>query len=192
MIHYIIFTDERQQDEEDHVGESAEHVSRVLLIGAGATVIGDLWAVAAQRTLNMPLPDWALVGRWFGHLARGTVSHENIAKAPPVRGERVLGWIGHYAIGVAFAALLVEVWGLDWARSPILLPALIVGWLTLAAPFLAMQPAMGNGFAASKSPNPAKARLRSLVTHSVFGIGLYVAAVAVAALFDVPGAPIRG
>jgi hypothetical protein len=174
------------------VGEAAEFMSRVLLIGAGATAIGDLWALVARRTLNMPLPDWGLVGRWFGHLGRGTVRHENIASAPPVRGEQALGWIGHYAIGIAFAALLLGIAGLQWARSPTLLPAMIVGWLTLAAPFFVMQPAMGNGFAASKTPNPAKARLRSLLTHSVFGLGLYVVAVAVAALFAFPSALIDG
>jgi hypothetical protein len=174
------------------VGESAEFSLRVLLIGAGATALGDLWALAAREVMKLPSPDWSLVGRWFGHLARGTVAHENIAKSPPVRGEQVLGWIGHYAIGIAFAALLVGTAGLDWARSPTLLPALITGWLTLAAPFLLMQPAMGNGFAASKAPNPARARLRSLLTHSVFGIGLYVAALAVATLCDFSGAPMEG
>jgi hypothetical protein len=37
-----------------------------------------------------------------------------------------------------------------------------------------MQPAFGLGVAASKTPNPNKARLKSLMTHTVFGVGLYV------------------
>ncbi|WP_264346966.1 DUF2938 domain-containing protein [Rheinheimera sp. MM224] len=37
-----------------------------------------------------------------------------------------------------------------------------------------MQPALGSGIAASKTPSPAKARLKSLLTHSVFGLGLYL------------------
>lgn len=127
----------------------------------------------------MPGPDWGLVGRWFGHIARGRLVHESIARTPPVAGERALGWLGHYAIGIFFAALLVAVGGLDWARNPTLPPALIVGWLTLAAPFLLMQPAMGTGVAASRTPSPAKARLRSAMTHTVFGLALYVAATAV-------------
>jgi hypothetical protein len=36
-----------------------------------------------------------------------------------------------------------------------------------------MQPGMGAGIAASKTPNPNVARLRSIVTHTVYGIGLY-------------------
>ena len=164
------------------MGEETEFILQVLLIGVGATAFGDLWAVAAQRIFNVAAPDWGLVGRWFGHLARGKVRHESIARSPPVAGERALGWIGHYAIGIAFAALLVGVWGVEWARSPSLLPALTVGWLTLAAPFFVMQPAMGGGIAASRSPSPAKARLRSLITHTVFGVGLFVAAVAAASI----------
>jgi len=51
--------------------------------------------------------------------------------------------------------------GLDWAREPRLLPALIVGLFTVVAPFFVMQPGMGAGIAAAKTPNPTAARLRS-------------------------------
>ncbi|MGL4962857.1 MAG: DUF2938 family protein [Inquilinus sp.] len=48
-----------------------------------------------------------------------------------------------------------------------------------------MQPALGVGIAASKTPNLTAARLRSLMTHAAFGLGLYLAARLTAAL---PGA----
>jgi Protein of unknown function (DUF2938) len=38
-----------------------------------------------------------------------------------------------------------------------------------------MQPGMGAGIAASRTPRPAVARLHSLVTHGIFGLGLYAA-----------------
>jgi hypothetical protein len=158
------------------MAETAETSLRILLIGVGATALTDLWSLFASRVLGMKGADWTLVGRWFGHMPRGKLVHDDIAKAPPVAGERVLGWLGHYAIGVAFAGLLVLVWGAEWTRSPTLLPALLVGWLTLAAPLLLMQPAMGAGLAASRTPKPHRARLRSLLTHTVFGLALYVAA----------------
>jgi hypothetical protein len=50
---------------------------------------------------------------------------------------------------------------------------LLVGVATVAAPFLVMQPGMGAGIAASRTPRPGAARLQSLVTHTVFGLGLY-------------------
>ena len=56
---------------------------------------------------------------------------------------------------------------------PTLVPALTVSSATLVAPFLVMQPAMGAGIAASKTPRPNVARLRSIVTHTAYGFGLY-------------------
>jgi hypothetical protein len=90
--------------------------------------------------------------------------------------ESAIGWTAHYLIGIAFAAILLASFGLDWARHPTIWPALVVGIGTVAAPFLIMQPGMGTGIAASRTPNPSAARLRSLVAHAVFGIGLYVTA----------------
>ncbi|MCZ3133241.1 DUF2938 domain-containing protein, partial [Acinetobacter baumannii] len=51
--------------------------------------------------------------------------------------------------------------------------ALIVGLASVVFPFLLMQPGMGAGIAARRTPRPGVARLRSLVTHAVFGLGLY-------------------
>jgi hypothetical protein len=103
--------------------------------------------------------------------------HDNIAEASPIPGEHIIGWSAHYAIGITWAALLLAIWGLDWARHPTPLPALIVGLVTLVAPFFIMQPGMGTGIAASKTPSPNVARLKSIVSHTVYGIGLYGSAV---------------
>jgi len=51
-----------------------------------------------------------------------------------------------------------------------------------AFPFFIMQPSFGLGIVASRTPKPTQARLKSLVTHTVFGIGLYVCALAVSCL----------
>jgi len=42
-----------------------------------------------------------------------------------------------------------------------------------------MQPAFGFGVAAAKLPNPNLARLRSLLTHTIYGLGLYLGAMLV-------------
>jgi hypothetical protein len=153
--------------------ELATHAAPV---GIGATAFLDLWALARHRLNRVPLPDYGLVGRWFAYMPRGRFRHEAISRSPPIRGEAVIGWTAHYAIGVAFAALLLAACGLEWLARPTPAPALIVGIGTAAAPFLLMQPGMGAGFFASRTPNPRAARIRSLVTHVVFGVGLYVAA----------------
>ena len=55
-----------------------------LVMGVGATVLVDLWAIARRRAFKIPLPDYGLVGRWFAHLARGRFRHKSIAVAPAV------------------------------------------------------------------------------------------------------------
>jgi hypothetical protein len=146
-----------------------------LFIGVGATALLDLSAVVRKRLFGTAPPDYGLVGRWFAHMAQGRFRHDSIAASSPVRGERVVGWTAHYLIGIAFASVLLAIWGVDWARHPTIAPALIVGIGSVAAPFLLMQPGMGAGIAARRTPHPAAARLRSLVTHGIFGLGLYVA-----------------
>ncbi|WP_047249540.1 DUF2938 domain-containing protein [Chromobacterium subtsugae] len=145
-------------------------------IGVGATLLMDGWAWLQNRLLATSTLDYALVGRWIGHLARGKLSHPGIAKAAPIRGEALLGWSAHYLIGILFAALLLAIAGPEWARRPTLAPALLTGALTLAAPFLILQPGMGAGLAARNTPQPNAVRLRSLSAHMSFGIGLYASA----------------
>jgi hypothetical protein len=156
----------------------AQDLARVAFIGIGATAVMDLWLWLLKR-LHVPTLDFALVGRWVGHLARGRWSHVAIAKSAPVHGERALGWLTHYASGVAFAGLLVLLYGMAWTRSPTLMPALVVAIGTVLIPLFVMQPAMGAGIASSKTPTPWANRARSLLTHAVFGAGLYLAAVAI-------------
>ncbi|MDP2033523.1 MAG: DUF2938 domain-containing protein [Polaromonas sp.] len=155
------------------------NAAHIALIGMGATAFMDAWLLLLQR-LGVPTLKVAMIGRWAGHWRRGTWQHAAIAKAAPVRGELALGWLLHYASGITFAGLLAGLAGMDWARQPTLLPAMGVGIATVAAPWLVMQPAMGAGIAASRTPAPAKNRLRSLANHSVFGLGLYLAAVVLA------------
>ncbi len=150
---------------------------RGALIGAGAAALMDAWAWLSRLAFNSQGLDYALLGRWIGHFPRRRFFHERIAAAAPVRGERVLGWVAHYSIGVAFALPLLAIWGLEWARSPTVWPAVAVGLLTIVAPWFVMQPAMGAGIAASRAPNPAVTRARNVASHVVYGIGLYGSAV---------------
>jgi hypothetical protein len=99
-----------------------------LFIGAGATALMDLWAIARKRLLGIPPPDYGLVGRWLAHMAlNGRFRHDRISAAQAVRGERLIGWTAHYLTGIAFAALLPGIWGIAWVRQPTIGPALLVG-----------------------------------------------------------------
>ena len=58
----------------------------VVLIGIGATAIMDCWLFVLKR-LGAPTLNFALLGRWVGHLARGRLAHASIARAEPVAGD---------------------------------------------------------------------------------------------------------
>ena len=158
---------------------SIQDIGIVILIGVGATAFMDAWLLTLAR-FGVPTTNWALVGRWVGHMPKGRFAHASMANAPPVRGELAVGWMTHYAIGVGYALALMAFVGTEWASQPSLLPALLFGLVTVAAPLFVMQPAMGSGFAASKTASPMKTCLRSLANHGMFGVGLYAAAAALA------------
>jgi len=150
-----------------------ETIAETVVVGIGATALMDVWAVVLKRSIAFPPPNWALVGRWFAHLPRGKVFHDDIAAADPITNERAIGWAAHYAIGVFYAFILLAFTGPDWLASPTFLPAWVLGLVTVGAGWFLLQPGMGAGWMASKRPNAHKIRMLNLVAHTVFALGLY-------------------
>jgi Protein of unknown function (DUF2938) len=157
------------------MNEVAVLLAYALLIGVIATAVMDAWGAVRRSLFGTPTFNYGLVGRWLVYLTRGRFRHDPIAASPRVPHEQVIGWTAHYLLGIVFAASLFAIFGLDWVRAPTIGPALIIGVGSVAAPFLLMQPSMGMGVAASRTPRPSVARLQSLITHGIFGLGLYVA-----------------
>ena len=155
------------------MSELVGYLAGAVVAGVIATAVTDVWTIVRKRLFGKSLANHGRVGRWPLYMPRGRFRHHPIAASPPVQGERVIGWTAHYLIGIVFAAVLLAVWGIGWTGQPTIAPALIVGIGSVAAPFLLMQPGMGAGIAASRTPRPAAARLQSLVTHAIFGLGLY-------------------
>jgi hypothetical protein len=145
-----------------------------ILIGLGATLILDLWSLFLRYVFGITPSNFCLVGRWILYMPEGIFRHSNIGSAPQKRGECTVGWIAHYIIGITFAIGFATFTGSNWLQFPRLIPALIFGLISVSIPFFIMQPALGLGFAASKTSNPLQARVRTLTNHLVFGIGLYL------------------
>jgi hypothetical protein len=162
--------------------ELARFATFAIVMGAAGAALMDVWALILRRGWGIPTLDYALLGRWLGHMPKGRFVHDRIAVAAPVRGERVLGWVAHYAIGVAFAIPVLLLGGGPWLEHPSLVPAMAVAVASVVAPWFVMQPAMGAGIAGSRTPNPRATRLRNLGTHIVYGIGLYGSALALSML----------
>ena len=157
----------------------ANTILGAIAIGIGATLAIDLWNLFLKRTFSIPSVSFCLLGRWLRHMPAGTFRHMSITAAPQKPFECTIGWIAHYTIGVVFALVFVVLASGDWLARPTLLPALFYGIGTVVFPFFILQPSFGLGIAASRTPKPTQARLKSLVTHTVFGVGLYVCSLGV-------------
>ena len=158
------------------MGIDTHDVVGAVAIGIGATLLMDLWNLFLRRAFGIPSLNYCLLGRWLRHMPSGTFRHTSIAAASPRALECSAGWMAHYTIGVVFALILALATSGDSIARPALWPALVFGIGTVMFPFFILQPAIGLGLAGAKTPAPARARLKSLVTHTVFGAGLYLAA----------------
>ncbi|HEY7751630.1 MAG TPA: DUF2938 domain-containing protein [Ignavibacteriaceae bacterium] len=153
-------------------------ILKTLLIGIGATLAIDIW-VSFLKLFKIKSLDYRYVGRWIGNIPKGKFFHNKIQDTPSIPHELIIGWTVHYLIGITFAFILIAVYGIGWLDKPNILPAIIIGLITLVGPLLIMQPAFGFGIASSKLPRPNLLRLKSLSTHLIYGIGLYVSAILV-------------
>lgn len=150
-----------------------------LAVGAGATLGMDLWNLFLRSVFGIPSLDYCLLGRWIRHIPGGTFRHADIRRAEPKWLECPAGWAGHYGIGLVLAVGFLLIAPRGWLDQPTLLPALAFGIGTVVLPYFVLQPSLGFGIASSKAPDPTRARLKSLATHTVFGIGLYLSALVV-------------
>jgi Protein of unknown function (DUF2938) len=157
----------------------ANYILGAIAIGIGATLVMDLWNLFLKRTYSIPSLNYCLLGRWIRHMPGGIFRHVSITAAAQKTFECTVGRIAHYTIGAVFALVFVVLTSGDWLARPTLLPALLYGIGTVVFPFFIMQPSFGLGIAASRTPKPTQARLKSLATHTVFGAGLYVCALGV-------------
>ncbi|MBX2991049.1 MAG: DUF2938 domain-containing protein [Bacteroidetes bacterium] len=155
-----------------------------IAIGFGATLLVDLWNLFLRSMFSIRSLDYCLLGRWLCHMPQGVFRHVRITDAPQKPFECAVGWSAHYTIGIMLALVFVFASG-DWIVRPTLLPALLYGIGTVVFPLFVLQPAFGLGIASSKTPNPSQARLKSLMTHTIFGVGLWVCALGVSYFLQV-------
>ena len=144
-------------------------------VGLGATLVTDIVAIMRQG--------WAatngfyrLVGRWIGSIPRIGFVHTDIRTSPVVSGETTLGWGAHVATGVVFGITFILVFGRTTPGFLAVWQGLGFGLATVLVPWLIFQPLFGWGIAAARTPAPWKQRLKSLVTHGTFGVGLWLSA----------------
>lgn len=141
----------------------------LLLSGIIATAMIDIWLLLLGA-VGLPVTDWAMVGRWFAWLPRGRLIHRSIRATPEVPFELALGWFMHYLIGIFYAGLYLAL-----VQGQGTLPtALGFGLATVVVPFVLLQPGLGLGLFARRTPRPWLARGISLSVHFLFGLGLWL------------------
>ncbi len=156
-----------------------------IVVGIGATLVQDLWNLFLNRAFGIPSLNLCLLGRWLCYMPAGIFSHSSISATASKPAECAVGAVAHYAIGVVFASLLVLLTSGEWLARPTMLPALLIGIVTVIFPLFLMQPAFGLGVASSRTPNPTHARLKSLLSHLAFGVGLYLCALPISQLLGI-------
>ena len=97
---------------------------------------------------------------------------------PQVRGETAIGWVFHYVVGIAYAALYLAIMKLGLNSEPTLFSAFAFAIVLLVAPWFVMQPALGFGFIAAHLQDRSTVRAINVSVHAIFGLGLYLGAVA--------------
>jgi|SRR5687767_7046742 len=155
-------------------------LASAVAIGVGATLLMDIWNLFLERAFGLASLDYCLLGRWVRHIPSGTLRHESIRAAHSRSHECATGWIAHYTIGIVLAVVFVTLASAGWLARPRIGPALLFGLATVVFPLFILQPSLGLGVASSRTSNPAQARLKSVMTHAIFGAGLYLAALALA------------
>ena len=153
-----------------------------VLLGIGATILMDVWNLFLKAAFGIPSLNYCFLGRWILHMPDGVFHHDSIGKASQKAGECIVGRVAHYTIGVSLAVLFVLI-SEGWLAQPTLVRALVFGIATVVFPFFLMQPALGLGVASSRAAKPTQARLKSLATHTIFGVGLYATALALTRIF---------
>jgi hypothetical protein len=148
----------------------------ILAAGIVATLATDLWNLLLHIVVGHSLAQWGLIGRWVAWMPRGVFTHRAITASPHVRGETAIGWVFHYVVGIAYAALYLAIMRLVLGSGPTIVSALIFAIMLLVAPWFIMQPALGFGFAAARFPHPGAVRAVNASTHAIFGLGLYLGA----------------
>ena len=157
-------------------GSPEKAAIEALVVGTIATLATDLWLWLLQ-IVGVPPANWALVGRWVAWMPRGVFVHRPIAATPSIRGELAIGWGFHYAVGIAYAALYLAISRLVLGSGPTLISALVFAIALLVVPWFVMQPALGLGFFAARTPHPSVTRIISISGHAAFGVGLHLGSI---------------
>ena len=146
------------------------HWSTLIWFGIFSTLGMDVLLYLRHKWLRQPWFDYRGLGL---ALLKTTLPH-GLKHTHPNTTASLLGWGLHYVIGALLAVCAVYLAALLGLNTLSLVFCLLYGMATVVLPFCSMQPLLGLGFAASKTAQPWRNRGKSLITHALFGLSLYL------------------
>ncbi len=151
--------------------------------GLGATVLADLVGVLRQGWGAIH-GFYCLVGRWVRSLSQRGFAHDDIRISASIAGEAAFGWCAHVLLGIVCGIGFAFLFGSSAFDAPRIWQGLSFGLVTVLVPWLIFQPLFGWGFPMSKAPNPWKMRMKGVINHAVFGLGIGLSVVTLNAFFQ--------
>ena len=145
----------------------------IFLAGIAATLAMDAWQGLLSLLAKIPRPEWSALGRWLLGMPKFGLVQLSLADLPKRNNEALVGWVLHYLMGIAYAAIYVDL--LRVMHLPGLAFALCFAAGSLLIPWCIVMPCTGYGFFASKTPKPMAVRIYNAMTHFVFFLSLYAA-----------------
>jgi len=161
-------------------------ILEIIVVGVVATLALDVWQQIYRLAFGMPITDWAIIGRWAAYVPEGQFVHEDIGKAAPVANELALGWIVHYVVGIGYAIVYLGLMWFVFASPPDFISAIVFGAISVGVTWFVMEPILGAGVMASKTPKPPAVMAHDFTSHLSFGFGLFLGGVIFRALFGGP------
>ncbi len=149
-------------------------ILQILITGIVATATLDLWQQVYRLVFGAPITDWAMIGRWVGHIPEGQFVQPDLGKAPPIANERILGWIVHYVVGIGYAVVYLLLMRFVVGSPPSFISALVFGAVSVVVTWFFMEPILGAGVMGSKIPGQAGARVHDFTSHLSLGVGLFI------------------
>lgn len=155
----------------------------IIIVGVVATATLDVWQQIYRMLTGMPITNWAMIGRWAAYIPKGQLVHEDIGKTPAVPNEATLGWIVHYAVGIGYAIVYLLLMWFVFQSPPGFVSAMIFGAISVSVTWFVMEPILGAGMMASKTPKPSAVMIQDFTSHLSFGLGLFLGVAIFRALF---------
>jgi hypothetical protein len=145
-----------------------------LISGLIATIIFDIFQQSLNFAYGIEKPKWELIGRYFLGYKRGIFNRVLIIEDELEKNELFWGYLIHYLIGAVYGIFYVSLNELFFTY-PSILVAYFVGFISVLGAWCYLMPfAFNLGFFASKSENRLKIMSQNLISHFVFGTGLFI------------------